>query len=168
MIENTTVEFKREYNEKVNNTMLAFLNTDGGTLYLGLSDDGSVYGIEGNIDLEARKVTTSFRDAITPDPSGYFNVEPEKRNDQYIIKITVSRGSAIPYCFSKYGLVPQGVYVRIGSNTVMLSLLEHRVCRFSLIIFQNTTEQTNSYVPFSSITCCSVPSVRILYSCWSI
>ena len=32
MLENQTVEFKREYNTKVKNTMLAFLNTDGGTL----------------------------------------------------------------------------------------------------------------------------------------
>ena len=119
MIENTTVEFKREYNEKVNNTMLAFLNTEGGELYLGLSNDNSVYGIEENIDLEARRVITSFRDSITPDPSGYFSVEPENRNGKYILKITVERGSAIPYCFSKYGLVPQGVYVRVGSNTVM-------------------------------------------------
>jgi len=53
MLEGTIVEFKREFNEKVINTMLAFLNTEGGTLYLGLSDDGSVYGLEGDVDLEA-------------------------------------------------------------------------------------------------------------------
>jgi len=119
MLESTTIEFKREYNEKVINTMLAFLNTEGGTLYLGFSDNGSIYGIEGNIEQEARKVSTSFRDSITPDPSHYFSVEPEKRDNKYILKITIEQGSAIPYCFSRYGLVPQGVYVRIGSNTVM-------------------------------------------------
>jgi len=119
MLESKTIEFKRELNEKVIYTMLGFLNTEGGTLYLGLSDDGSVYGIEGNIDQEARKISTSFRDSVTPDPSGYFSVEPEKKNEKFIIKITVERGSAIPYCFSRYGLVPQGVYVRVGSNTVM-------------------------------------------------
>ena len=121
MLESTTIEFKREYNEKVNLTMLAFLNTEGGELYLGLSNDGTVYGIPGDIDLEARKVTSSFRDSVTPDPSGYFRVEAEKRAAKYILKITVERGSALPYCFSKYGLVPQGVYVRVGSNTVMAS-----------------------------------------------
>ena len=118
-MENSTTEFKREFNEKVINTMLAFLNTEGGTLYLGLSDDGSVYGTKNDIDLEGRKVSASFRDSITPDPSPYFKVEPEKQGDKFIIKITVEQGSAIPYCFSRYGLVPQGVYVRIGSNTVM-------------------------------------------------
>jgi len=34
-------------------------------------------------------------------------------------EIDVDSGSSIPYCFSKYGLVPRGVYVRVGSNTVM-------------------------------------------------
>jgi len=119
MIENQTFERKREFNQKAKNTMLAFLNTDGGCLYLGVDDDGSVYGIDGDIDLETRKITTSFRDTITSDPSGYFNVEAEKREGKYIILVTVERGSAIPYCYSAYGLVPQGVYVRIGSNTVM-------------------------------------------------
>ncbi|MCL2380100.1 MAG: putative DNA binding domain-containing protein [Treponema sp.] len=119
VLESTTIEFKREYNEKVTHTMLAFLNTEGGELYLGLSDDGAVYGVAGDIDLEARRVTTSFRDSVTPDPSGYFKVEPEKREGNYILKITVGRGSAIPYCLSRYGLVPQGVYVRVGSSTVM-------------------------------------------------
>ena len=121
MLENTTVELKREYNDKVNKTMLAFLNIDGGTIYIGLSDDGSVYGVEGNIDEEVRKITTGFRDSIVPDPTGYFAVEPEKRDGKHIIKVTVERGSAIPYCYAAYGLVPQGVYVRVGSNTVMAS-----------------------------------------------
>ena len=119
MLENTTTEFKREFNEKVIHTMLAFINTEGGTLYLGLSDDGSVYGVEGDVDLEGRRITDSFRNNITPDPSPFFNLEPEKRDGKLIIKITVQQGSAIPYCYTKYGLVPQGVYVRIGSNTVM-------------------------------------------------
>ena len=79
MLENQSFERKREYNQKAQNTMLAFLNTDGGTLHIGISDDGILYGAEGDIDLEARKITTSFRDSVTPDPSGYFKVEPEKR-----------------------------------------------------------------------------------------
>jgi len=119
MLETQTYERKREFNQKAKNTMLAFLNTDGGTLCLGVDNDGSVFGIDGDIDLEARRVATSFRDAVTPDPSGYFKVEPELREGKYIIVVTVERGTAIPYCYAAHGLVPQGVYVRVGSNTVM-------------------------------------------------
>ncbi len=118
MFKNQSFERKREYNQKAKHTMLAFLNTDGGTLHIGVSDDGTVCGIEGDIDQQARKIVTSFRDTITPDPSGYFKVETEMNDDKYIIIVTVERGSAIPYCYSAYGLVPQGVYVRVGSNTV--------------------------------------------------
>jgi ATP-dependent DNA helicase RecG len=118
MLENQTVEYKREYNQKAKNTLLAFLNTEGGTLYLGIDDDASVYGIKDDVDLEARRVASSFRDSVTPDPSGYFKVEQEKREDKHVIVITVERGSAIPYCYASEGLVPQGVYVRVGSNTV--------------------------------------------------
>ena len=121
MFETQTLERKREYNQKAKNTMLAFLNTDGGVLYIGLADDDTVYGIDGDIDLEARKITSSFRDSVTPDPSGYFKVEPVMKGDRYIISVFVERGSAIPYCYTAYGLVPQGVYVRVGSNTVMAS-----------------------------------------------
>jgi ATP-dependent DNA helicase RecG len=119
MIENQTTEYKREYNAKAKNTMLAFLNTDGGTLYIGISDDGSTFGVDGDIDLAARQVAASFRDSVTPDPSGYFKVEPEERDGKYIIVVTVEHGSSVPYCYASHGLVPQGVYVRVGSNTVM-------------------------------------------------
>ena len=119
MYENISTEFKQEYNTKVNSTMLAFLNTHGGTLYIGISDDGSVYGVKGDIDLELRKIASSFRDSVTPDPTGYFRIESELRDGKHVIRIDVDPGSAIPYCFSKHGLVPRGVYVRVGSNTVM-------------------------------------------------
>ena len=74
--------------------------------------------------MESRRIITGIRDSVTPDPSGYFTVEPEKRDGKYILKVIVERGSGIPYCYSKYGLVPQGVYVRVGNNTVM-STREH-------------------------------------------
>jgi hypothetical protein len=33
MLETARIEFKREYNDKVNKVLLSFLNTEGGTLY---------------------------------------------------------------------------------------------------------------------------------------
>lgn len=119
MIENQSVGFKREYNGKVNKTMLAFLNTEGGTLYLGMGDDSSVYGLDGDMDEWYRRLVTSFRDSVEPDPTAYFTAEPKQKDGKWYLEITVERGMAIPYCFAKYGLVPEGVWIRIGSNTVM-------------------------------------------------
>lgn len=121
MIETENIEFKREYNDKVNKTLLAFLNTDGGTLYLGMADDGSVYGLDGDMDEWYRKAVNSFRDSVTPDPTAYFTAEPQQQDGKWVLKISVERGTAIPYCLAKYGLVPEGVWVRTGSSTVSAS-----------------------------------------------
>jgi len=119
MMEAQTIEYKREYNQKARDTMLAFLNTEGGTLYIGIADDSSVYGVDGDVDLEARRIATGFRDSVSPDPSGYFNAEPIMRDGKYVIIVTVERGPSVPYSYTAHGLVPQGVYYRVGSSTVM-------------------------------------------------
>jgi ATP-dependent DNA helicase RecG len=37
--ESTTVELKREYTDDIKKTVLAFANTDGGKIYIGIEDD---------------------------------------------------------------------------------------------------------------------------------
>ena len=43
--ESQTVEFKASFNEDVIETLAAFSNTKGGTVYIGVSDNGKVQGI---------------------------------------------------------------------------------------------------------------------------
>ena len=40
--ENKTTELKREYVDDIKNTAIAFANCDGGTLYVGIENDGTV------------------------------------------------------------------------------------------------------------------------------
>ena len=49
MMEGKTTEFKREYVDDIRYTVVAFANTDGGKIYIGINDDGSVQGID-NVD----------------------------------------------------------------------------------------------------------------------
>ncbi|GHU96650.1 ATPase AAA [Clostridia bacterium] len=67
------------------------------------------------------KTTNSFRDSVTPDPSGYISISPVERNGKPVIEVVVERGTMIPYCFKAHGLVPQGVYVRMGNESVSAS-----------------------------------------------
>ena len=120
MLETTKIEFKREYNDKVNKVLLSFLNTEGGKLYIGIENDGAVYGVD-DVDGLMLKTINSLRDSVSPDPSGYISIVPAKRNGETIIEVTVERGAMRPYCFKAYGLVPQGVYVRMGSESVSAS-----------------------------------------------
>jgi ATP-dependent DNA helicase RecG len=120
VFENTNTEFKGEYGANVNKTLLAFINTDGGRLYLGVADDGRVVGID-DPDAEMLRVTHSFRDSVSPDPTAFLSATPVEREGRVVIEFTVEQGLAVPYCFKEFGLVPKGVYVRVGSESVPAS-----------------------------------------------
>ena len=54
MIESATVEFKREYINDLYKEVIAFVNTSGGTIYVGINDDGSVCGIDNINDAQIK------------------------------------------------------------------------------------------------------------------
>ena len=64
--ESTTVEFKRQVTDEIRKTVVAFANTEGGTIYIGLDDDGTVAGVE-DADGEMLRLSNIIRDAIRPD-----------------------------------------------------------------------------------------------------
>jgi len=43
--ENETIEFKKSFNSEAIETLVAFANSQGGTVYLGISDNGGITGI---------------------------------------------------------------------------------------------------------------------------
>ena len=43
--ENTTAEFKENFDQEVIETVVAFANTNGGVIFIGVSDNGDVRGI---------------------------------------------------------------------------------------------------------------------------
>lgn len=45
-IEDERTELKRELIDEVKSEIIAFLNSDGGTIYVGVDDDGSIVGIK--------------------------------------------------------------------------------------------------------------------------
>jgi len=44
--ESITVEFKKTFNEDVIETLVAFSNAKGGTVYLGVNDNSEITGIQ--------------------------------------------------------------------------------------------------------------------------
>ena len=58
LVENKTTEFKWEYVEDIKNTIVAFANCDGGTLYIGVNDDGTVCGVD-DVDGTMLRVTNA-------------------------------------------------------------------------------------------------------------
>ena len=82
MTENKTTELKREYIDAIKNTITVFVNCDGGIIYIGINDDGTVCGV---IDVDATMLRASgaIRDAIRPDVTmftEYSNEEIDGKN----------------------------------------------------------------------------------------
>lgn len=117
LMENKTTEFKREYVDDIKNTVVAFANSDGGTLYIGINDDGSVCGVQ-NVDDTMLRVTNAVRDAVRPDITMFVECRNEVMEGKPIVSITVQRGTARPYYLHGKGIRPEGVYVRQGASTV--------------------------------------------------
>ena len=109
--ESLTTEFKREYTDDVKKTIIAFANTTGGTLYIGIDDDGSMVGVK-NPDDTLLQVTNSVRSAIKPDVTMFVQYKTEKTGKANVIVITVQKGTACHYYLAGKGIRPEGVYVR--------------------------------------------------------
>lgn len=64
--ETENIEFKSQFTPEIYKEVIAFANTDGGIIYVGIDDNGQVIGLE-NVDEEYTKITNGIRDAIMPD-----------------------------------------------------------------------------------------------------
>lgn len=119
MIENEKCEFKSEYTDNILKTIIAFVNSDGGKILIGVNDNGVPTGIE-NIDECYTRITNSVRDSISPDVTMFikYTINEEDR----IIVITVSEGTNKPYFLKSKGMRPEGVYVRQGATSAPASM----------------------------------------------
>ena len=116
-IETENIEFKSQFTEDIYKEVIAFANTDGGIVYVGIDNNGNAVGLT-DVDQEYTRITNGIRDAIMPDVTMFvrFTIQENK-----VVRITVSEGSNKPYCLKGKGLKPSGVYVRQGTSSVPAS-----------------------------------------------
>ena len=72
--ESETVELKSVVVDDIKKEIIAFVNTDGGTLYIGVKDDGEVIGVN-DPDSAALQVSNMVRDSIKPDVTMFIHYE---------------------------------------------------------------------------------------------
>ncbi len=117
MTEGITTELKREYTDDIKKTIIAFANTRGGELLIGVEDDGTVTGVL-DVDGTMLKVTNALRDSIKPDITMFLCCEKREIDGKDVVAISVQKGTACPYYLAAKGLRPEGVFVRQGASTV--------------------------------------------------
>lgn len=117
IFETENIEFKSQFTEEIYKEVIAFANTDGGIVYVGIDNDGNVIGLA-DVDQEYTRITSDIRDAIMPDVTMFvrFTIQDNK-----VLRIAVSEGTNKPYYLKGKGLKPSGVYVRQGTSSVPAS-----------------------------------------------
>jgi ATP-dependent DNA helicase RecG len=105
IMETQEIENKESFGDSALRTLCAFANTKGGILFIGISDNGEVKGI--NLDNETIK---TISDKIVSLLGIHPEIAVEKREEKEVIKISV-KPSSIPISFNgKY-------YERVGNTT---------------------------------------------------
>ena len=115
--ESERTEYKSHLVDDIYKEVIAFANTDGGVIYIGIDDHGNVTGID-NVDETYTRLTNGIRDAIVPDVTMFVRYVLQESK---VIQIEVGEGSYKPYYLKSKGMKPSGVYVRQGASSVPAS-----------------------------------------------
>ncbi len=111
--EGEDIEFKRSLSERkeILETICAFANTKGGTILIGVEDDGRIVGVDiGKLTIE--KLVSSISSEI--EPMIFPSVEVLELKGKKVIRITVPEGQQKPYFYRGRA------YKRVGKvNKVM-------------------------------------------------
>jgi len=120
LFESEVVELKEVYTSDLKKEIVAFANTKGGTIYIGVADSGEIIGLD-HVDSVMQQISNSLRDSIRPDISMFTNIELLQEDNKFVIKLAVSQGTRKPYYLSDKGIKPTGVYVRSGTTSAPAS-----------------------------------------------
>lgn len=118
--ESNVVEFKSQWGDKddgqtIKKTLVAFANTFGGDLYIGINDDGSVCGLE-DIHAVEERLYTVVRDTIYPSIAGFVTAARLTVAGKTVLHVHVERGAHPPYSLTQDD--PRHVFVRVGCTSV--------------------------------------------------
>ncbi|MCP4680589.1 MAG: hypothetical protein GY854_34925 [Deltaproteobacteria bacterium] len=111
--EGKSLEFKRDTSslKPILKTLVAFANTAGGTLVIGLEDSGELRGVS-NAKMEEERIANAVAESIAP--ALFPDIEIATIEDVDLLVVHVARWPG-PY-FLKADGATRGVYVRLGST----------------------------------------------------
>ena len=115
--EDQETELKVELTKDIKKEIVAFANTNNGTIYIGVDDNGKIIGLkQAEKDLEA--LSGMIREGIKSDLTLYTKIYIERVEDKDIIIVKVNEAPNKPYYLSDKGLKSSGVYLRHGNVSV--------------------------------------------------
>ena len=97
--EGVTTEFKKANNKLPQNlfeTICAFLNRNGGNIFLGVADDGKITGVDKNCISEMKKDFANLcNNPEKIEPTVYLNIKEYEIENKIILHIYVNEGTEV-------------------------------------------------------------------------
>ena len=118
--ESSTLELKQIIVPDIKKEIIAFANSNGGTIYVGIADNGDIIGLE-DTDQAMLQVTSMVHDAIKPDVTMFVDLDIIELEQKSVLKITVQKGTHAPYYLQSKGIRPEGVFIRHGAASIPAS-----------------------------------------------
>lgn len=97
--ESVTTEFKEAYNKlpkSLFETVCAFLNRNGGNIFLGVSDDGTIVGVDKEAIVDMKKYFVNLcNNNQKIEPTIYLNIREYKVGEKSILCVYVNESSSV-------------------------------------------------------------------------
>ncbi|MFN7313771.1 MAG: helix-turn-helix domain-containing protein [Bacteroidota bacterium] len=137
--ENETLDFKKTISSasKIAKTVVAFANHKGGTLLVGVNDNGSISGVRS----EDEKYMLDLAAGFFCKPEIKLNLIEWELGDKTIIEAIVPEGTNKPY----YAKDEQGkwwVHVRVKDKSLLAS-------KVVVDVLKRETQQTDTFIKYS-------------------
>ena len=114
-VESETLELKEKYTDSIVREIVSFLNASGGTILIGVKDNGEVVGVD-KVDETLRKISDIITNQIEPNPQDEIASDLRFDDGKTIVVINILKGRKNIYCQRKYGFSSTGCTIRIGTT----------------------------------------------------
>lgn len=143
--EDEYTELKSILTKDIKKEIVAFANSGGWKIYIGVDDDGNIIGLD-NIKSDIEALSGMIQDGIKSDLTLYTNIIQEEINEKDVIVLEILNASNKPYYLADKGLKSSGVYLRSGNTSVPASdeVIKKLIIDSQNIPFEEMTSKNQS------------------------
>ena len=138
--ESDMLELKQELNSDFKKEVVAFANTKGGKIYVGIDKKGKVLGVK-NAEQDLEAISGMIREGIKSDLTFFTKISIRDIESKEVIEVEVLEGTNKPYHLAEKGIKPTGVFIRHGiasvpatEETIKMMLREYKDSSFEKTI----------------------------------
>lgn len=143
------IEFKQRFSthEKIAKSIIAFANTDGGSILIGIDDDKSIYGIESEKSDTELIIQTATRYC---EPEVKLSIHSFEIENKEILVVEIPESGTKPHRIQDYSasldLNTAQIYVRVNDKSIlaskeMIKLMQTRQTGKSLVNYSLGKEE---------------------------